>query len=128
MKPPAGNVTLKPPPEETNSTSPSTKPETQSTTEKIESTTKVEPEKTPTTEKSEKVDSVPFSTSSPDRIKVQIIEEPTANIAIVPSDDLGISSTSPHGEVLHYRRCASGYARDKRGRCRRIRRPAHQHQ
>ncbi|CAH1374801.1 unnamed protein product [Tenebrio molitor] len=132
IKPPAGNVTLKPPPPpEETSTSPSPAPEkpaTTTTTEKpapASTTAKAETEKTTPAE--DKVQ-LPFSTSSPDRIKVQIIEEPNPNLSIVPSDDVGAADAPALGEVVHYRRCATGYARDKKGRCRRVRRPGHGHQ
>lgn len=87
--------------------------------------TSTKPEVTEKSESEQNSTSISASTSSPDKIKVQIIEEPNP---IVPSDDMGTATVPALGEVLHYRKCASGYARDKRGRCRRVRKPGHHHQ
>lgn len=59
------------------------------------------------------------------KIKVQILETPVLPaVGIVPGEDVGPSQDNlPSGEVVHYRRCASGFTRDKKGRCRRVRRP-----
>ncbi|XP_044271114.1 uncharacterized protein LOC123015449 [Tribolium madens] len=125
IKPPT-NITLKPPPLPENATTAKPqKPEiSSSSSEKPNekpsesSTAKSEPEKNST-------DSIPVNTSSPDKIKVQIINESNP---IVPIDDMGTGTAPTLGEVLHYRKCASGYARDKRGRCRRVRKPGNRHQ
>ncbi|KAG5867408.1 hypothetical protein JTB14_034389 [Gonioctena quinquepunctata] len=61
--------------------------------------------------------------SSPGKIKVQILETPV-NLSIVSGEELhDQSETLPQNEFLQQKRCASGFARDKRGRCRRVRRP-----
>ncbi|XP_072388347.1 uncharacterized protein [Diabrotica undecimpunctata] len=70
-----------------------------------------------TTLKSGKLD------DSPGKIKVQIIETPV-RMSVVPGEDVDQNETLPQGEILQLRRCATGFTRDKRGRCRRVRRPA----
>ncbi|CAG9864045.1 unnamed protein product [Phyllotreta striolata] len=60
--------------------------------------------------------------SSPDRIKVQIIETPVRT-GVVPGEDIAEQNEAPHGDILQIKRCAQGFTRDKRGRCRRVRRP-----
>lgn len=55
-------------------------------------------------------------------------ETPVTNVSIVPSEDMGQETnndnqSAPLGEIMYYRKCAQGYARDKRGRCRKVRRP-----
>nr|XP_023020290.1 uncharacterized protein LOC111508888 [Leptinotarsa decemlineata] len=61
--------------------------------------------------------------SAPGKIKVQIIETPVS-VGIVPGEDVHEPSENlPQGEILQLKRCASGFSRDKRGRCRRVRRP-----
>lgn len=54
-------------------------------------------------------------------------ENPVTSLSIVPSEDIGQEnngeSQAPLGEIMYYRKCAQGYARDKRGRCRKVRRP-----
>ncbi|XP_018562691.1 uncharacterized protein LOC108904566 [Anoplophora glabripennis] len=58
--------------------------------------------------------------NSPGKIKVQIIETP---VGIVPGEVSDKDSIIKEGEVLHIKRCAAGFGRDKLGRCRRLRRP-----
>ncbi|XP_050504280.1 uncharacterized protein LOC114333331 [Diabrotica virgifera virgifera] len=70
-----------------------------------------------TTQKTAKLD------DSPGKIKVQIIETPI-RMSVVPGEDVEQNETLPQGEILQLRRCATGFTRDKRGRCRRVRRPA----
>lgn len=58
---------------------------------------------------------------------------PVTSVTIVPSFQVSESTVEADeeeqndvptlSEILHYRRCANGYSRDKRGRCRKIRRP-----
>ncbi|XP_065155763.1 mucin-2-like [Atheta coriaria] len=53
------------------------------------------------------------------------------SVTIVPLEDandgnlgeVAVNEQPTLGEILHYRRCAQGYQRDKRGRCRKVRRP-----
>lgn len=60
----------------------------------------------------------------PGKIKVQIIEMP-ASAGKVPGEDTHEQSeVNPQGDILHVRKCASGFSRDKRGRCRRVRKPS----
>nr|CAI5842601.1 unnamed protein product [Callosobruchus analis] len=68
----------------------------------------------------------------PGKIKVQIIETPVADQAAsaIPGeeeqqsgDSDGTSESTPQGEMVHIKKCAQGYARDKKGRCRRLRKP-----
>jgi hypothetical protein len=84
--------------------------------------------------------------SRPDQIPVNIVTDnsvlqasassvanvtaqpPTRNsVSIVPAEDVGGKRPEVEvpvlGEIVHYRRCSTGYARDKSGRCRKVRRP-----
>lgn len=68
----------------------------------------------------------------PGKIKVQIVEDSSLvpmsepALGIVPGEDVHpqIGDTILQGEISSYRRCGSGYARDKKGRCRRVRKPS----
>ncbi|XP_050305037.1 uncharacterized protein LOC126742428 [Anthonomus grandis grandis] len=67
-----------------------------------------------------------------DKIKVQIVEGPGPSLGnnllplgIVPGEDVQSDSGEVlQGEIASYRKCASGFSRDKKGRCRRLRKPA----
>ncbi|CAH2001935.1 unnamed protein product [Acanthoscelides obtectus] len=73
----------------------------------------------------------------PGKIKVQIIETPVADqaISIIPGEEEQPSSVDsdstnesvPQGDMVHIRKCAQGYTRDKKGRCRRLRKPIQPH-
>lgn len=58
---------------------------------------------------------------SPGKIKVQIIEGPLAS---VPGEHVADANvTAQTSGVVHTRKCGNGYARDQKGRCRRVRKP-----
>lgn len=59
-------------------------------------------------------------TNSPGKIKVQIIETP---VGVVPGEVFEKDGAVNHGEMVQLRRCSLGFARDKKGRCRRVRKP-----
>nr|CAH7742707.1 unnamed protein product [Callosobruchus chinensis] len=67
----------------------------------------------------------------PGKIKVQIIETPVSDQAAgvvpgeedQPADSDGANEAAPQGEMVQIKKCAQGYARDKKGRCRRLRKP-----
>ncbi|KAJ8968538.1 hypothetical protein NQ317_002620 [Molorchus minor] len=59
-------------------------------------------------------------TNSPGKIKVQIIETP---VSVIPGEEVHEQNATVPGEIVQLRRCAQGFARDKKGRCRRLRRP-----
>lgn len=65
---------------------------------------------------------------SPGKIKVQILETPM-NMSPVPGEEMisgqneAINSVPQSGEVMHVRKCVSGFTRDQKGRCRRVRKP-----
>ncbi|CAH0554547.1 unnamed protein product [Brassicogethes aeneus] len=91
--------------------------------------TKIE-EKPSSTEKLEMIlSSTPVAEaemSQPGKIKVQILEAPVStppHVGIVPGEDLGDVNDSLALGDTPLRRCSSGYSRDKKGRCRKVRRP-----
>lgn len=76
----------------------------------------ISPTSTSSTEKSTRLE-------EPGKIKVQIIEFPVADSAVPGEDVHEKGEVVPQGEILQLRKCATGFTRDKRGRCRRVRRP-----
>lgn len=94
-----------------------------------------------TTSSSSSESSPSYSTeTSPNLIKLGEVEEttsdkilfhPVPSVTILPIESAENSTETEEEqndvptltEILHYRRCALGYSRDKRGRCRKIRRP-----
>lgn len=64
---------------------------------------------------------------SPGKIKVQIIEAPL-HMSPVPGEEMGVghntNAMSQSAEILLPRKCASGFTRDTKGRCRRVRKPS----
>lgn len=66
---------------------------------------------------------------SPGKIKVQIIQTPV-NLSPMTGEELNLGQNkdlnvlSQNAEIIIPRKCASGYARDQKGRCRRLRKPA----
>lgn len=69
---------------------------------------------------------------TPGKIKVQILEAPAHSVevsspplGVIPGEDVQADTTTGilQGELASYRKCAAGFSRDKKGRCRRIRRP-----
>lgn len=78
-----------------------------------------------TTAKTEKLEEI----ISPGKIKVQILETPVS-MSLVPGEELTqpqsnvVNSMTQTSEVLHVRKCASGFTRDQKGRCRRVRKPS----
>lgn len=66
---------------------------------------------------------------SPGKIKVQIIQTPM-NSNPMTGEELNLEQNkdlnvlSQNSEIVIPRKCASGYARDPKGRCRRLRKPA----
>lgn len=66
---------------------------------------------------------------SPGKIKVQIIEAPMGSLGPVPGEELNVgqindgSPISQNAGVIHARKCVSGFTRDAKGRCRRVRKP-----
>lgn len=63
---------------------------------------------------------------------VKLKFQPVTSVTIVPLSEASESTVEAEeeqndvptlSEIMHYRRCANGYSRDKRGRCRKIRRP-----
>ncbi|XP_030759324.1 uncharacterized protein LOC115884785 [Sitophilus oryzae] len=85
-----------------------------------------------TTSSSEPLISGETVAMAPGKIKVQILGSPSAAMGelsppagIIPGEDIqsDIGETVLHGEMASYRKCATGYSRDKKGRCRRVRKP-----
>lgn len=66
---------------------------------------------------------------SPGKIKVQIIEAPMGSMGPVPGEEYNVgqvndgNALSQSSGVLHTRKCGSGFTRDQKGRCRRVRKP-----
>ncbi|XP_066260485.1 uncharacterized protein [Euwallacea similis] len=80
---------------------------------------------------------LPIESMTPGKIKVQIVEasgpvlgSPPPAVGIVPGEEMQHGGTTIlESEVSNYRKCANGFTKDKKGRCRRVRRPgsgAHQ--
>ncbi|KAF7285738.1 hypothetical protein GWI33_010157 [Rhynchophorus ferrugineus] len=74
--------------------------------------------------------------STPGKIKVQILGSPSAAMGelsppagIVPGEDIqsDFGEDILHGEIASFRRCSAGFSRDKKGRCRRVRKPSNSH-
>lgn len=70
------------------------------------------------------------STSTEKPVSSEKKTQKVTSVTILPSESTSHApETSSRdsflnlGEILHYRRCPSGYSRDKRGRCRRTRKP-----
>ncbi|KAL1491958.1 hypothetical protein ABEB36_012472 [Hypothenemus hampei] len=86
---------------------------------------------------------IPFSSSTETntlgKIKVQILDGyerttpalPQLDHMIVPGEDHGpidLGDEILQGEIASYRKCSNGFARDKKGKCRRVRRPTGSYQ